>query len=91
MWTVTTDEVAAKLSEWCQRWLDSPVDQVLFETGFASRVLGVRRGDGREVVIKARRFKPRLVGAASVHRHMWTAGFPARNHWLARPSLAGRG
>jgi hypothetical protein len=73
---VTTGEVAAKLSEWCQRWLDSPVEQVLIETGFAVRVFGVRLSDGREVVIKARRFTPRLVGAASVQHHMWTAGFP---------------
>ena len=73
---MTTDEVTAKLSEWCQRWLDSPVEHLLFETGFASQVFGVRLSDAREVVIKVRRFTPRLVGAASVQRQMWAAGFP---------------
>jgi Phosphotransferase enzyme family len=65
------------LSEWCARWLGSPVDEVLFETGFLSAVSGVRLADGRSVVIKARRPAPRLQAAYLVHRHVWQCGFPA--------------
>jgi hypothetical protein len=65
------------LGEWCARWLGSPVDEVLFETGFLSAVSGVRLADGRSVVIKVRRPAPRLQAAYLVHRHVWQCGYPA--------------
>ena len=47
-----------------------------FEAGFASQVAGFRLADNREVVIKVRRFFPRLQGCAEVHRKLWERGYP---------------
>src|ERR671932_957319 len=65
-----------EVSAWCRRWLGSPVERVLFEAGFVSRVVGVRLGDGREVVTTIRGYTPRLLGAARVQRQLWQAGYP---------------
>jgi hypothetical protein len=64
------------LDAWCERWLGSPVDELLFSTGHLSRVLGVRLADGRDVVVKVRPAADRLTGCAQVQRMLWQAGFP---------------
>ena len=66
----------AEVSDWCRRHLGSPVDNVLFETGFASQVLGLRLADGQEVVVKVRAFSPRIPAAVMVQRQLCCAGFP---------------
>ena len=66
----------AEVSDWCRRRLSSPVDNVLFETGFASQVLGLRLADGQEVVVKVRAFSPRIPAAVMVQRQLCCAGFP---------------
>lgn len=65
-----------EVDAWCRRLVGVPVDEVLFDAGYASHVFGLRLNDGREVVAKVRSYAPRLVGAAHVHRHLWGAGFP---------------
>jgi len=67
---------AADLGAWCDRWLGAGIDEVLFETGHLSRVLGVRLADGRDVVVKARPAADRLAACAGVQRALWQAGFP---------------
>ena len=47
-----------------------------FELGNLSRVLGVTLVDGREVVIKIRRWESRLLGCVAVQRKLARAGFP---------------
>jgi Phosphotransferase enzyme family len=64
------------LSTWCQAHLHSSIESNIFETGFTSRVLGLRLRSGREVVLKLRPFTRRLLGAAEVHSRMWRSGFP---------------
>ena len=64
------------LSKWCQVHLDSGVDTLLFEEGFATRVIALRLRDGRDVVVKVRPYTPRLRGAVAVHACLWKAGFP---------------
>jgi hypothetical protein len=73
---VTPNPNHEQIDAWCTRVLGSPVDQVLFEAGFASRVLGLRLRDGTAVVAKVRRFTPRLAGATLVQTQLWEAGFP---------------
>jgi hypothetical protein len=65
------------LGEWSERWLGSPISEVLFETGSLSAVAGVKLADDREVVIKVRRSSPRLDAAYLVQRHVWRCGYPA--------------
>jgi hypothetical protein len=69
---VGTDALAA----WCRRWLGAPPAAALFEAGYLSTVKGVRRADGREVVVTVRPPGSRLGGCAVVHRALWMAGFP---------------
>jgi hypothetical protein len=64
------------LSTWCEVHLGPGVDALLFEAGFATRVIGLRLRDRREVVLKVRPHTPRLRGAAAVHACLWNAGFP---------------
>jgi hypothetical protein len=47
------------LSKWCQVHLDSGVDTLLFEEGFATRVIALRLRDGRDVVVKVRPYTHR--------------------------------
>lgn len=64
------------LAAWCRRWLGAPPAAQLFGSGYLSTVLGLRLADGREVVVKVRPGTLRLDGCATVHRVLWTAGFP---------------
>jgi hypothetical protein len=70
MWSTATH---IEISEWCRKSLGSPAEEVLFETGFASRVLGLRLADNRRVVARIRDAAPRLAGAAMAQRHVWEA------------------
>jgi hypothetical protein len=98
---LTTGPTSTELSEWCRRRLGSPADQVLFEAGFASRVVGLRLADGREVVLKVRTHSPRMRAAAMVQRHLWEAGFPCPQplagpvalgeHWISAEALISGG
>ncbi|MBA2557738.1 MAG: phosphotransferase, partial [Chloroflexi bacterium] len=52
------------------------MQSVVFESGHLSGVYGARLRDGRDVVVKVRRWEPRLVGCAQVQQALWEAGFP---------------
>lgn len=66
----------AALEVWCSQHLGSPPAATLWELGHLSRVVAFRLADGREVVVKARRWDPALEGCHLVHHHLWTNGFP---------------
>jgi hypothetical protein len=64
------------LDDWCDRWLGTGLDEVLFTTGHLSRVIGVRLTDRREVVVKIRPAAGRLAACTEVQRALWRSGFP---------------
>ena len=65
------------LSEWCQRHLDSEPDEVLFEAGYLSQVIGLRLATGGEVVVKVRAWQDRLVGCGQVQQACgWPGSLP---------------
>jgi len=66
---------AAELAHWCQSSLGSGIAETQFEFGNLSRVLGVTLLDGREVVIKIRRWESRLLGCVAVQRQLARAGY----------------
>ena len=75
-------EVSARLegstlSEWCLRRLGSEPDQVLFETGHLSQVIGMRLTNGHDVVVKVRAWQDRLIGCGQVQQATRMRGFPA--------------
>jgi hypothetical protein len=65
------------LSQWCRQRLGSEPDQVLFEAGNLSQVIGLRLTDGRDVVVKVRAWQERLIGCGQVQHSLSVAGFPA--------------
>lgn len=67
---------AETLSAWCGARFGSPLSAIIFESGYASAVLGVALADGRHVVAKIRPWHKRLISCWGVHRQMWEAGFP---------------
>ena len=67
---------AEALSTWCETHLQSSIDHIRFEAGYATRVIGVHLRDERAVVLKLRPYTPRLHGTAVVHAHLWNVGFP---------------
>jgi Phosphotransferase enzyme family len=89
------------LSGWCETHLHSGIDAPIFQTGFATRVFGVRLHDGREVVLKLRSYTQRLRGTAAVHTHLWKATFPCpellvsptpfASAWISAESLVSGG
>ena len=64
------------LSEWCHRHLEDGLEAVLFRSGHLSEVVGVQLNSGRQVVIKARPYDPRLMGCLAVQDHLARSGFP---------------
>ena len=50
---------------------------------------GVRLNDGREVVVKARKYVARIAGCVAVQRHLFQAGFPCPEP-LAGPTRIGQ-
>jgi hypothetical protein len=77
------------LSEWCLRRLGSEPDQVLFEAGHLSQVIGLRLATGREVVVKVRAWQDRLVGCGQVQQSLRLGEFPAPQ-LLVPPERLGR-
>jgi hypothetical protein len=65
------------LSQWCLHRLGSEPEQVLFEAGYLSQVIGLRLTDGRDVVVKVRAWQERLIGCGEVQRSLSVRGFPA--------------
>jgi hypothetical protein len=64
------------LSSWCEDCFESPLCDILFESGYSSAVFGIILDDDRRVVAKVRPWHERLVSCWRVHRHMWETGFP---------------
>lgn len=64
------------VAAWCERRLGAGPIAVLFRAGHLSMVLGLRLGDGREVVVKARPPSVRLYGCVAVQQALARAGFP---------------
>jgi hypothetical protein len=64
------------VDDWCVRWLGSPPVETRFRAGHVSLVMGLGLSDGRQVVLKARPWSPRLTGCVLVQRHLWQARFP---------------
>ena len=58
------------LSEWCRRRLGSEPEQVLFEAGYLSQVVGLRLANGRDVVVKVRAWQERLTGCGQVQHSL---------------------
>ena len=65
-----------ELDRWCERVLGSRPNGRLFESGYLSRVVGLRLADGREVVVKVRHGAPRLTACVAAHRRLYARGFP---------------
>src|SRR3954462_1384436 len=64
------------LGEWCHQHLADGLGSVLFRSGHLSEVVGVQLDSGRQVVIKARPYDPRLMGCLAVQDHLARSGFP---------------
>jgi hypothetical protein len=64
------------LGEWCHQQLEDGLGAVLFRSGHLSEVVGVQLNGGRQVVVKARPFEPRLIGCLAVQDHLARSGFP---------------
>jgi hypothetical protein len=56
--------------------LGSPPVGEIFRSGYLSAVIGLRLGDGREVVVKVRPDSPRVAACAEVQRRVFQAGYP---------------
>jgi hypothetical protein len=65
------------LSEWCRRRLGSEPEQVLFEAGYLSQVLGLQLANGVDVVVKVRAWQERLTACGQVQHSLSVGGFPA--------------
>jgi hypothetical protein len=76
-------------SQWCLRRLGSEPEQVLFEAGYLSQVIGLRLTDGRDVVVKVRTWQERLIGCGQVQHSLSVGGFPAPR-LLVPPERLGR-
>jgi hypothetical protein len=79
------------LSQWCRQRLVSEPDQVLFEAGYLSQVIGLRLTDGRDVVVKVRAWQERLIGCGQVQHSLSVAGFPAPRLLVPPERLGQRG
>lgn len=66
----------ALLADWCLSHLDAPLKRVLFRSGYVSEVVGVELTSGRNVVVKARPFQPRIAGCLRVQAELARVGFP---------------
>lgn len=82
---VLTDQ---SLFAWCESALGERPAEVVLRTGHLSQVLVIVLADGRDVVVKARPFEPRLLGCAAVQRSLAAGGFPCPT-LLAGPDLVG--
>jgi hypothetical protein len=73
----------AAVSAWCARHLGSAPDAMRFELGYLSQVLGLRLGNGRDVVVKVRPWHDRLVGCGQVQQALFEQGFPVPEPMVA--------
>lgn len=78
----------AGLARWCTEHLGSPPAEEIFRSGHLSAVVGLRLGDGREVVVKIRPDSPRIAACVEVQRRMFRAGYPCPRP-LAGPAPLG--
>ncbi len=69
-------EIELWLAEWCARELGAAPVEVLFEASVVSAVWGLRLGDGREVVVKARLDDGRVGTCLAVQGAVVAAGLP---------------
>lgn len=67
----------AAILDWAAELLESRPVKVLFSSGYLSQVVGVRLADGRDVVVKVRRWEDRLTACGQVQDAVSAAGFPA--------------
>ncbi len=65
-----------RLTRWCVEHLGSPPAGEIFRAGYLSAVIGLRLGDGREVVVKVRPDSPRVPACVEVQRRVFQAGYP---------------
>ena len=65
------------LFRWCLERLGWQPQQVLFETGYLSQVIGLRLANGQDVVVKVRAWRERLVACGQVQQSLLMSGFPA--------------
>jgi hypothetical protein len=65
-----------RLADWCLRYMDAPLKQVLFRSGHLSEVVGVELLSGLHVVVKARPFQARIAGCLRVQAELARVGFP---------------
>ncbi len=65
-----------EVSAWTADALGAAAQEVLWESGHLSQVLGIRLMDGRDVVVKLRLWEDRLASCAAVHRRMRERGIP---------------
>jgi hypothetical protein len=70
----------AALSQWCGERLGSEPESILFTAGHLSEVRGLRLADGRQVVVKVRRWEDRLVRAFDAKRRFSVGGSRDRPH-----------
>jgi Ser/Thr protein kinase RdoA (MazF antagonist) len=70
---VLSDE---KISAWCLSALGAAINRVLFRRRHLSQVVGVELTDGRQLVVKTRRFEERLAGCVAVQAALAQTGFP---------------
>src|SRR5690348_7331021 len=66
----------ARLARWCMEHLGSPPAGEIFRAGYLSTVIGLRLGDGREVVVKVRPASLRVAACVEVQRRVFQAGYP---------------
>jgi hypothetical protein len=76
------------ISAWCQSTLGAALDRVLFRRQHLSQVVGVELTDGRQLVVKTRRFEERLAGCVAVQAALAQVGFPCPAP-LAEPAMIG--
>lgn len=64
------------LSAWAMARFESPLNSIIFESGYSSAVFGIVLSNNRHVVVKVRPWYDRLVSSWQVHRKVWETGFP---------------
>jgi hypothetical protein len=66
----------ALLADWCLRYLQAPLNRVLFRSEHVSEVVGVELSSGLHAVVKARPFLTRIAGCLHVQADLARAGLP---------------
>lgn len=66
----------ARLGQWCEQHLGSPLAGEIFRSGYLSVVIGLRLADSRAVVVKVRPASPRIAACVEVQRRLFESGYP---------------